>query len=245
MMAASPALAVIGHNSAGAEPTPYEVSRDRINEIAGEAKHWLTGEPIRSQDEADAVSKLLDMIGDEIKTAEQRRRDENKPFDDGKAEVQARYGKLIGETKSVTGTAILVRDVCRKALTPWRARIEAERQAAAEAARKAAEEAKGDAAFAFDVTRSDDLEGRQRAEDLAAQAKAAEADAKRAGKPVATGLRTVTRAEITDHRAFLRWIAENRPEALRGMLDTFAQTLCAQRVRGVPGLAFHDERVAR
>lgn len=45
-MVASPALAVIGHNSAGAAPTPYEVSRDRISEIHGEAKHWLTGEPI-------------------------------------------------------------------------------------------------------------------------------------------------------------------------------------------------------
>lgn len=244
-MAASPALAVIGHNSQNAEPTPYEVSRDRINEIAGEAKHWLTGEPITSQDEADAVSKLLDMIGEEIKTAEQRRRDENKPFDDGKDEVQARYGRLIGETKSVTGTAILVRDACRKALTPWRARIEAERQAAAEAARQAAEEARGDAAFAFDVTRSDDLEGRQRAEDLAAQAKAAEADAKRADRRVATGLRTVTRAEVTDYRAFLRWIAENRPDALRGWLNTYAEALCAQKVRGVAGVEFTETKVAR
>ena len=193
-MAASPALAVIGHNSQNAEPTPFEVSRDRIEEIYGEAKHWLTGEPITSQEEADAVSKLLDMIGEEIKTAEQRRRDENKPFDEGKAEVQARYGKLIGETKSVTGRAILIRDACRKALTPWREKVEAERQAAAEAARKAAADAKSDADFAFDVTRSDDIEGRERAEELAAQAKAAEAAAKKASKQTATGLRAVTRA---------------------------------------------------
>lgn len=243
-MAASPALAVIGHNEPP-EPTPFEVSRDRINDLYAEAKNWCDGEPITSQAEADAVSKLLDMIGEEIKTAEQRRRDENKPFDEGKAEVQARYGKLIGETKSVTGRAILVRDACRKALTPWRERIEAERVAAAEAARKAADEAKNDAAFAFDVTRSDDLAGRERAEELAAQAKAAEAAAKKAGKPTATGLRTVTQAAVTDNRAFLRWIVENRHDALRGWLQSYAETLCAQKVRGVAGVEFTETKVAR
>lgn len=243
-MAASPALAVIGHNGSP-EPTPFEVSRDRIEEIYSEAKHWLTGEPINSQEEADAVSKLLDMIGEEIKTAEQRRRDENKPFDEGKAEVQARYGKLIGETKSVTGRAILVRDACRKALTPWREKVEAERQAAAEAARKVAADAKSDADFAFDVTRSDDIEGRERAEELAAQAKAAEAAAKKAGKSVATGLRTVTQVTVTSYPAFLRWILENRPQALDGWLQSYAETLCAQKVRGVAGVEFTETKVAR
>lgn len=244
-MVASPALAVIGHNSAGAAPTPYEVSRDRISEIHGEAKHWLTGEPITSQEEADAVSKLLDMIGDEIKTAEQRRRDENKPFDDGKAEVQARYGRLIGETRSVTGTAILVRDACRKALTPWRERIEAERRAAEEQARKVAEAAAREAALAFQVTRADDLEEREEAEALTRAAKEAEAAARKASKQTATGLRTITRSQVNDYRAFLNWIGANRPEALRGMLDTYAETLCAQKVREVPGVSFVSERVAR
>ncbi len=244
-MAASPALAVIGHNSQNAELTPYDVSAGRIADLYVEALNWCDGSPIETEEQAAEVTKLLDMIGEEIKTAEKRRRDENKPFDDGKAEVQARYGLLIGETKSVTGKAILARDACRKALTPWRARQEAERLAAAEVARKEAEAKAREAALAFQVTRADDLEEREVAETLAQDAKAAEAAARKAGKQVATGLRTITRTEVTDRRAFLRWVMENRADALSGWLQSYAETLCAQKVREVPGVSFTDERVAR
>ena len=227
------------------EPTPFEVSRDRIADLYAEAKNWCDGEPIDSEDKAAEVRKLLDMLGEEIRTADARRKTENEPFDAGKAEVQARYNTLIGDTKSVKGKAILAQAACRQALTPWLQKQEAERQAAAEEARKAAEEAKSDAAFAFDVSRSDDLEARERAEELAAQAKAAEAAAKKAGKPTATGLRTVTQAAVTDNRAFLRWIVENRHDALRGWLQSYAETLCAQKVRGVAGVEFTATKVAR
>lgn len=244
-MAASPALAVIGHNSNGADLTPYEVSASRIADLYAEALNWCDGSPIENEEQATEVTKLLDMIGEEIKTAEKRRRDENKPFDDGKAEVQARYGLLIGETKSVTGKAILARDACRKALTPWRARQEAERLAAAEAARREAEAKAREAALAFQVTRADDLEEREEAEALAREAAAADAAARKASKPTATGLRTVTRAQVTDRNAFLRWVKENRPDALTGWLQSYAETLCAQKVRDVPGVSFADERTAR
>lgn len=244
-MAASPALAVIGHNSQHAEPTPFEVSRDRISDLYAEAKNWCDGEPIDSEAKAAEVRKLLDMLSEEIRTADARRKVENEPFDAGKAEVQARYNTLIGDTKSVKGKAILAQAACRQALTPWLQKQEAERQAAAEAARLAAEEAKRDAAFALQITSADDLAGREQAEAVAREAKAAEAAAKKAGKHGATGLRTVTSAVVTDYRAFLSWLAVNRPDALRGMLDTCANTLCAQKVRGVAGVNFVEERVAR
>lgn len=241
-MAASPALAVIGHNN---PPTPFEVSRDRISDLYAEAKNWCDGEPIDNEASAAEVRKLLDMLGEEIRTADARRKTENEPFDAGKAEVQARYNTLIGDTKSVKGKAILAQAACRQALTPWLQKQEAERQAAAEAARKEAEAKAREAALAFQVTRADDLEEREEAEALAREAKAADAAARKASKPAATGLRTVTRHQVNDYRAFLRWIAENRPEALRGMLDTYAEALCAQKVREVPGVSFTDERVAR
>ena len=244
-MAASPALAVIGHNSQNAEPTPFEVSRDRISGLYAEAKNWCDGEPIDSEEKGAEVRKLLDMLGEEIRTADARRKVENEPFDAGKAEVQARYNTLIGDTKSVKGKAILAQAACRQALTPWLQKQEAERLAAAEAARREAEAKAREAALAFQVTRADDLEEREEAEALAREAKAAEATARKASKQTATGLRTVTRSQVTDYRAFLRWIAESRPEALRGMLDTYAETLCAQKVRDVPGVSFVDERVAR
>ena len=89
------------------EPTPFEVSRDRIADLYAEAKNWCDGEPIDSEDKAAEVRKLLDMLGEEIRTADARRKTENEPFDAGKAEVQARYNTLIGDTKSVKGKAIL------------------------------------------------------------------------------------------------------------------------------------------
>ncbi|GJE77208.1 hypothetical protein [Methylorubrum suomiense] len=242
-MAASPALAGIGHNS---NVSDFDLSRDEIDGLHLEASNWLDGKGVQSQDDADAIGRLLDMIGEAIRTAETRRKAEAKPFDDGKAEIQARYNKLIGDTKgSGKGKAILAREVCQAALTPWRVRQEEERRAAAEAARKAAEEAARQAALAFQVTRSDDLEGREEAEVLARQAKKAETAARRAGKPVATGLRMVVRAEVTDFPAFLRWVRENRPDALRGALQTIAETLSTQKTRGLPGVVYHEEPVAR
>ena len=243
-MAASPALAVIGHNGSP-EPTPFEVSRDRINDLYGEAKNWCDGEPIDSEEKAAEVRKLLDMLGEEIRTADARRKVENEPFDAGKAEVQARYNTLIGDTKSVKGKAILAQAACRQALTPWLQKQEAERLAAAEAARKEAEAKAREAALAFQVTRADDLEEREEAEAMAREAAAADAAARKASKPTATGLRTVTRTEVTDRNAFLRWVKENRPDALTGWLQSYAETLCAPRVRDVPGVSFVSERVAR
>lgn len=242
-MAASPALAGIGHNS---ELSGFDLSRDEIDGLHLEASNWLDGKGVQSQDDADAIGRLLDMIGEAIRTAETRRKAEAKPFDDGKAEIQARYNKLIGDTKgSGKGKAILAREVCQAALTPWRVRQEEERRAAAEAARKAAEEAQREAAFAFDISRHDDLEGRQQAEELAAQAKAAEAAAKKAEKPTATGLRTIYRAEVQDFTAFARWAWTERPDEMRGLLRTLAERLCDAKVRSIPGVTITETRVAR
>lgn len=243
-MSAAIALAEIGHNNPPS-PTPYDLSRDEIEGLFLEAKNWLDGSGVQSQDDADAVAKLLNMLGEARRTAEDRRKEEARPFDEGKAKVQDRYNALIGKTKSATGKAILAEDACRKALTPWLQRKEEERRAAAEAARRAAEDAAREAALAFQVTRADDLAGREDAEAMARDAKVAEADARKAERSAASGLRTVTTATVTDHRAFLNWVAANRPDALRGWLQTYAETLCAQKTRDLPGVSYSDERVAR
>ena len=50
---------------------------------------------------------------------------ENEPFD-LKAEVQARYAPLIGNTKAVKGKTVLAADACKAALAPWLMAVEAE-----------------------------------------------------------------------------------------------------------------------
>ena len=112
------ALATIGHNS---EPTPFRQSREEIEALFVEAGHWLDGSGVQSEADATAVSKLLDLLRQAEKRADERRKEEAEPHDKAKAEIQARYGALIGNTKTVKGKAILAMECCKKALALCRA----------------------------------------------------------------------------------------------------------------------------
>src|SRR3546814_8195285 len=77
----------IGHNN---PPSPFDDIKAEIEALHEEARGWLDGEPVASQGQADALDKLKGMIRDAEKKAENLRKAEVKPFDDGKAAVQAR-----------------------------------------------------------------------------------------------------------------------------------------------------------
>ena len=130
------ALATIGHNNPPADP--FGAIKAHIDDLYVEAKNWLDGEPITTQAQADQVTRLLDMIRDAEKVADNARKEENKPFDDGKAAVQAKYAPLISDTKAVKGRTVLAAEACKAALAPWR---QAQEAIAREAARKTREEA--------------------------------------------------------------------------------------------------------
>lgn len=247
------ALATIGHNSAGLEPTPFDLSASEIGDLFAEAQHWLDGSGVTTEAEATAVSKLLDLLRQAEKRADERRKEEAEPHDKAKAEIQARYGALIGNTKSVKGKAILAMECCKKALAPWLEAEETRKHAEAMAARKAADEAAERARAAFQATEVSDLSGRIEAERLAGEAKQAEALAKDADKDRAAArggvravtLRAVYRAEVTDRRAVLNWFAANRPDHLAGMLQSAVESLCAASVRNVSGVTYHEIKEAR
>ena len=246
------ALAVAGHNNPP-EPTPFELSATEVADLCLEGKNWLDGAPVTTDAEATAISKLLDLFRQAEKRIDARRKAEAEPHDIAKAEIQARYNVLIGSTKSVKGSIPLAVEACKRALAPWLETEEAKKQAEATAARKAAEEAAERAREAFQATHVADLAGRIEAERLAGEAKQAEALAKDADKDRAAArggaravtLRTVYRAEITDRRAALNWFAANRPDHLAGILQTAVEQLCAASVRNVPGVVYHEERIAR
>ena len=54
-------------------------------------------------------------------------------------------------------------------------------------------------------------------------AEAAQRAAKDAGKDTVKGLRTVTKYEITDHRALLHWIAKNDKDAVYSFIEEWAR----------------------
>lgn len=245
---------LIGHNHppADAEPTPFEMSEVEIGDLFAEAKNWLDGEPVSSQAQADAVSKLIDDLRKAGKLADERRVAENKPFDDGKAEVQARYAPLISDTKSIKGKVPLAIEMAKKALTPWLQKLEEEKAAAAKKAREEAEAAERAAQEALAAARAaDDLSKREEAEKLLAQAKTAEAVADKAenakahatGGSKAMGLRSVWRAEMTDPRAAAAHYWQTR----RPDVDAFFQGLADADVRAgkrdIPGFMIAETRV--
>ncbi|UHC16036.1 hypothetical protein LRS73_26755 [Methylobacterium currus] len=248
MMAAT---AAPGHNNPPA-PTPFELSRDEIESLCGEARHWLDGAGVKTAAEADGVAKLLNLLRTAIKRADERRIAEAKPHDEAKAEIQARYGALIQDNKSGKGKAVLAAEACRAALTAWLERQEAEKQAAATEARRVADERAREAALALQLSKPSDLEDREHAEDLAQEARRAEAAAGRAEKDraVARGgaravtLRTTYRAEVTDATAFARWAWVNCRDEIDTALADIASRQVAAGTRNIPGVAIHEDRKA-
>lgn len=246
--------AIVGNNNPPVEiePTPFEMSEVEIGDLYAEAKNFLDGEPISTQAMADAVSKLIDDLHKAGKLADERRVAENKPFDDGKAEVQARYAPLIAETKAITGKVPRGIEIAKKALEPWLKKLEDEKRAAADAARKIAEEAEAKAQEALAAARAaGNLDGRDVAETLLLEAKQADAAATKAenskahatGGTRAMGLRSVWRAEMTDGRAAAGHYWTTR----RAEVDAFFQGLADADVRAgkreIPGFLVLETRV--
>lgn len=201
---------VIGGNNPP-EPTPFELVEVAIDDLSDEARLWLDGEPVTTQEQADALNTLESKIRKAAKDAEELRKIEAKPFDDGKAEVQARYNPLIAKDKGKTDMAI---SAVKSALKPYLLELERKQQ---EAARLAREEATRKQEEAFAAMRQRDaanLAQREEAERLVAEAKAADEAARKAenakahakGDGRATGLRTVHRAVMTDPHEAAAWV---------------------------------------
>lgn len=245
------ALATIGHNQPP-EPTPFDMSKEAISSLFEEAKSWLDGDPISTQGQADMVQKLLRDIQAAEKEADARRTTENEPFDAGKAEVQARYAPLIANTKTTKGLTVLAVEACKKALAPWLIKIDNENRAKAEVLRKEAEEKQRIAMEAMQQ-RGGDLEASAKAEALVRDAKAAEAEARRAdnakaqakGEGRAVGLRDYYTPEITDATAFARHVWTAHRADMETFLSGMATKLVAAGIRTIPGVTVHHERRAQ
>lgn len=235
----------IGHNQGPVELTPYEKASNVIEGLYQEAEGWLDGEPVNSQAMADGISTLLNYLRDAKKHADEARKTEAKPFDDGKKEVQARYKPLLDKADRAA-------DTCKKALAPWLQRIEDEKRAAEKAAREEAERLRKEAEEAVSLADPDNLAVKADAEDRIAAAKEAEKAANRAAKDKAGAsggigravtLRTYYSGEITDATAVAKhyWLT-NRAEVM-----AFFQALVDADVRAkrpVPGVSIREEKRA-
>lgn len=238
-----PASHQIGANN---PPDPFGAISAHITDLYAEAKNFLDGDPITSEAMAAAVTDLLDQIREAEKAADDLRKEENKPFDEGKAAVQAKYAPLISDTKAVKGKTVLAAEACKAALAPWRQAQEAAKQEAARKAREEAEAAARAAAEAMRATQVDDLAAREEAERLVREAETAAKHANRADKAATTGtgLRSYWSPKLTDGTAAARhyWMTDR--QACEDFFLSLANRDTRQGIRTIPGFEIIEERRA-
>lgn len=238
------AVAVIGHNNPP-EPTPFEKAEAEILGLFDEAKHWLDGQGVKDEKDAEGVSKLLDMIRKAKKAADEARVEEKRPHDEAAKEVQERYKPLLTRCD-------LAADAAKKALAPYLEKIEAEKRAKAEAARREAEEKARAAQEAIRAAELTDLAARERAEEMIQAAKKAEAAASRAEKDKAHakgGARAVTlrktwKPVLKDAREAARYYWQTRREELEAFFVSLAEKDVRAGQQDIPGFDIIEERTA-
>ena len=241
--------AAIGHNQ---PPTPFEAIKDKIESLHEEAAHWLDGDPIDSQELADGVSNLINMLREAKTEADNLRKEENKPFDEGKAEVQARYAPLIADTKAVKGKAISAIETCKKALEPWLDRLDREQREAAAEAKRIADEKAREAQEAARTASPDNLIEKEVAEAKIKDAKRAANNAKRAEKQTAksgtvgrsVSLRTSWEPVLTDAVAAARYYWGRRRTEIEDLLVKLAEEDVRSGQQDIPGFDIVEKRKA-
>ena len=236
----------IGHN-APPEPTPFERVAGPVMDLYNEAVHWLDGEPISNPEQAEAVTRLTGQLREATKAAEAQRKEAAKPFDEGKAAVQRQYNPVLER-------ANLAIEACRKTLTPWVQKLEAEKRAVADKARAEAVAKAAAAAEAMRTASETDLAAREAAEALLKDAKKATVAANKAGRDrgsvAAEGVRRVVVvdkwvARLTDPPvALVHFWDKNRAECEAFLLD-LAQASATRGARTIPGVEITNHPEAR
>lgn len=240
----------IGHNNppdSTNQLSAYETAKQEIEDLFDEAKNWADGEPITSQDMADAITALHDSLHEAGKRADEARIAEKEPLDKAVKEIQDRYNKLIGNTKTTgKGKVVLGKEALQTLLTPWRTKVAAEKEAAAKAAREEADRIAAEAQAAIRAS-DGNLEEREKAEELLKEAKQVDRWAKREDKAATTGtgLRTVWHADLVDEGAALDWAYGKAPERFKDVVRQMANEAVRAGLRSVPGFKIWDEKVAR
>ncbi|MCR5876970.1 hypothetical protein [Phenylobacterium sp. J367] len=240
------ATAPLGHNN---PPDPFLAIKVHVDDLMTEAKNWCDGSSIENQKQADMVAKLIDDFRAAQKAADEARKEEARPFDEGKAAVQEKYAVLIADTKTAKGAIVKALEALKATLTPWLQKLERERREAEEAARREAEEKARAAAEAMRARDASNLEDTEAAELLVADAEAAEAAANALAKDKAhakgegraIGLRKFYRAELVDRKAALLHYAQTRPDDIVGLLCRLADVDVREGKRQIPGFNVVEE----
>lgn len=232
-------LATIGDNN---PPSEYETIKSKIEDLYDEAKGWIDGDPIQNQEQADQVEKLVSMIKEATKEADELRKGEVQPYDEAKAKIQGKYNLLIGKTKSVTGKAVLALEACRDTLTPWKQAVQAKKD---EEARRAKEEAERLRLEAEQALQAASIEDREKAQALQAASLKADKASKRIQKDTVKGMRTVWDVVVTDETEAFRSMWKLNKSEIMQVVQKLAEQEVGRGIRKINGFDISSRKVAR
>lgn len=229
---------MIGHNGG---PTPFE----QLEDLFLEARNWLDGSTVQSQAEADAIGKIVNASRTIAKALDAMRVEEKRPHDEAAKAVQEKFKPHLSRCD-------LIADACKKALTPFLQKLEAEKREKERLAREEADKKRAEAEAAIRAAKQSDLEERERAEALLRDAKKAEAIATRAESDTAkakTGgrsmsLRTSYRPELINSTEAARHYWTTRKADFDELLTRFAKEDIASGKREIPGFTVHEIKEA-
>lgn len=242
--------AVIGANNPP-KPTPFEAIRTHMDDLLMEVRNWADSFTIESQDQADEIARLIDQVRDAEKAADDARKEEVKPLDEQRDAIQARYNEYIAPLKNKKpGKLPLAAQALKATLQPWLQKLEDDRRAEAERLRKEAEDKAAAAAKAAQEAATSDFGAVEEAEELVAEAMAADTAAKRAenakahakGDGRAVGLRSYFTPILADPKAALTHYVRTQPERVKAFLIQLAKEDVAAGKRTLPGFDVIEER---
>lgn len=219
-------------------PDPLDEALAPYGDYITEAESWLDGQTVTDEGQMKAVDALLKEIKAAEKSVKGAEESEAKPIYDKWKEAKARFAPTLDDLgRMKKGLATLVSDFKRK--------LAEEKRAKERAAWEAAEKAKREAAAKAAQADQSDIEAQREAAEAKEAARLAEEEAQKAKKDTKSvkGLRTVTRYEVTDHKALLHWIAKNDRESITAFIDEWARRNHKARA-GADGLKVWEDKEA-
>jgi hypothetical protein len=217
-----------GHNK-----SPLDV----IQDLYDEAENWLDGEPLETKKQHDTLIELIRQLRAARTAADEARKEEAKPFDEGKKAIQAKYNPFIQPQKGMVDRAIAS---AKTVLEPYlleqtRIKRENDERLAAEAAQAMTE------AKALMKSSAGDLAAREEAEQRLEDATEAEKIAKRAIKQnVAKGSTSRWDVELVDRTEAARWLWSAHTERFDELLLQVAKERVAGGSRTIPGFTITE-----
>lgn len=197
-------------------PDPIDAALAPFGDTIAEAENWLDGSAVETEGQMAAVDLLIKGMKAAKKAVEAADESATKPMYDAWKAEKARYKPTLDDLDRLVKGLV-------SAVDTFKRKLAAEKEAARKEAERLAWEATRAAEQAARTAAASDIEAQRAAAAAMAHAEAAQRASAAADKDTVKGLRTVTRYEITDHRALLNFIAKHHRDDVTAFIEEWAR----------------------